>query len=85
MLYLLTILFPIAIAASCFILRTYTRLSIAIAGGAVLTLAFLVAQIPIDDPARFLGVTLIFSQLGRVFLFLFLAVIASDNSFTSQI
>jgi formate hydrogenlyase subunit 3/multisubunit Na+/H+ antiporter MnhD subunit len=76
MLYLLTILFPIAIAASCFILRTYTRLSIAIAGGAVLTLAFLVAQIPIDDPARFLGVTLILSQLGRVFLFLFLAVVA---------
>jgi len=76
MLYLLLILFPLAIAASCFLLRTYTRLVIGVALGAVLTLTLLAAQIPLDDPARLLGVTLILSELGRLFMLVFMVVVA---------
>ncbi len=76
MLYLLLILFPIAIAASCFVLRTYTRLVIIFALGTVLTLALLVAQIPLESPDRLFGVTLILSELGQLFMLVFLVVVA---------
>lgn len=76
MLYVLLILFPLAIAASCFVLRAYTRLVIVISLGTILTLALLVAQIPLDNPARLFGVTLILNELGRLFMFVFLVAVA---------
>lgn len=76
MLYLLTILFPAALAATCFLLRTQTRLILVVALGVVLTQALLVAQIPLDMPTRFLGVPLAMNGLTRLFLFLFLAMFA---------
>lgn len=74
--YLLLILFPLAIAASCFVLRKQTQLVILIALATVCTLAALVVQIPLDAPARMLGVTLIVNALSRLFLLTFLMVMA---------
>ncbi len=73
MLYLILIFFPITMAASTFVLRRHTNLVITAALGTVLTQLLIVTQIPLDDPMRFLGVTLSLSTLGQVFLLLFLA------------
>lgn len=74
MLYLLLILFPITMAASTFVLRRRSELVIFAALGTVLTLLLVVAQMPLDDPTRFLGVTLTLNALNRVFMVTFLAV-----------
>lgn len=74
MLYLLLILFPISMAASAFLLRRSPGLTIFIALGTVIAQLLIAAQIPLDDPTRFLGVTLSLSALNRLFLLLFLAV-----------
>ncbi|MFV9506223.1 MAG: proton-conducting transporter membrane subunit [Oscillochloridaceae bacterium umkhey_bin13] len=74
MLYLLLIFFPITMAASTFVLRRQTALVIFTALGTVITLLLIATQIPLDDPMRFLGVTLSLSSLGRIFLLLFLAL-----------
>lgn len=76
MLYLLTMLFPISMAATCFLLRKQTGLVIIIAVGVVLTQMLLVAQIPLDAPVRLLGVRLTLNPLTRLFLIVFLSVIA---------
>jgi formate hydrogenlyase subunit 3/multisubunit Na+/H+ antiporter MnhD subunit len=75
MAYLLLILFPLSMAASCFVLRRSTGLAVALAVATVLALAALVPQIPIDAPARMLGVTLILGSLSRLFLLAFLGVV----------
>ncbi len=74
MLYLLLILFPTSMALSSFVLRRSRGLAISIAIGAVLAQLLVAIQIPLDDPTRFLGVTLSMSALNRVFLLVFLAM-----------
>lgn len=74
MLYLLLIFFPITMAASTFVLRRYTKLVLAAALGTMLTQLLVAIQIPLDDPTRLLGVTLMLSALNQVFLLIFLAL-----------
>ncbi|MBX0331049.1 hypothetical protein K2Z83_25685 [Oscillochloris sp. ZM17-4] len=74
MLYLLLIFFPIAMAASAFVLRKNSGMAISVALGAVITMMLIAAQIPLDDPTRFLGVTLTLNALNRMFMLLFLAL-----------
>ncbi|MEI8308242.1 MAG: proton-conducting transporter membrane subunit [Chloroflexales bacterium] len=74
MLYLLLVLFPISIAASTFVLRKNSGLVIFIALGAVLAEMLIAAQIPLDNPSFFLGVTLTLNALNRMFMVLFLAI-----------
>ena len=74
MVYLLLITFPIAMSASCFMLRKQTRLAIAVAVATALLQLVLVIQLPIDEPARLLGLTLTLDPLNRLFLMAFLCV-----------
>jgi formate hydrogenlyase subunit 3/multisubunit Na+/H+ antiporter MnhD subunit len=74
MTYLLLIFFPIAMAASCFVLRKQTRLVILGAVTTMLVQIALVMRLPLDQPARLLGLTLNLDPLGRLFLLTFLAV-----------
>lgn len=74
MIYLLLIFFPVAMGAGCFVLRTQTRLVIAAAVATMLAQIALVWQLPLDQPARLLGLTLTLDPLGRLFLITFLGV-----------
>jgi formate hydrogenlyase subunit 3/multisubunit Na+/H+ antiporter MnhD subunit len=74
MAYLLLIAFPTVMAASCFVLRKQTRLVIVAAVATALAQLTLVAQLPLDEPARLLGLTLNLDPLGRLFLLTFLCV-----------
>ncbi len=74
MIYLLLIFFPIVMGASSFVLRKQTRLVIAGAVAALLVQIALVARLPLDQPARLLGLTLTLDPLGRMFLLAFLAI-----------
>lgn len=74
MIYLLLMLFPLAMSASTFLLRRQTRLVIVAAVVTMLVQIALVAQLPLDAPARMLGLTLTLDPLGRLFLLAFLAV-----------
>jgi formate hydrogenlyase subunit 3/multisubunit Na+/H+ antiporter MnhD subunit len=74
MTYLLLIFFPVVMSASCFVLRKQTRLVILGAVATMLVQSALVAQLPLDQPARLLGLTLNLDPLGRLFLLTFLAV-----------
>lgn len=74
MLYLLLILFPISMAASCFVLRKRTEFVIVVAVGVVLTQAAMVLRLPLDEPARLLGVTLTLNALTQLFMLVFLAI-----------
>jgi formate hydrogenlyase subunit 3/multisubunit Na+/H+ antiporter MnhD subunit len=76
MLYLLIMLFPISMSATCFVLRKQTGLVIAVAVSVVLTQTMLVAQVPLDIPSRFLGLTLNLEALNRLFLLVFLGMLA---------
>jgi formate hydrogenlyase subunit 3/multisubunit Na+/H+ antiporter MnhD subunit len=74
MIYLLLIFFPVVMAASCFVLRKQTRLVILGAVATMLVQIGLVARLPLDQPARLLGLTLNLDPLGRLFLLTFLGV-----------
>ena len=74
MIYLLLIFFPVVMAAGCFVLRKQTRLVILGAVATMLVQIGLVAGLPLDQPARLLGLTLNLDPLGRLFLLTFLAV-----------
>src|SRR5690349_18771751 len=74
MAYLLLIAVPIVMSASSFVLRKQTRLVIAVASATALTQIALVAQLPVDEPARLLGLTLTLDPLSRLFLLAFLGV-----------
>lgn len=74
MIYLLLIFFPIAMGAGCFVLRKQTELVILGAVGTLLMQIGLVSSLPLDQPARLLGLTLTLDPLGRLFLLTFLAV-----------
>ncbi len=72
MVYLLLIAFPIIMSVSCFVLRKQTRLVIVAAATTALAQIALVAQLPLDEPARLLGLTLTLDPLSRLFLLAFL-------------
>jgi formate hydrogenlyase subunit 3/multisubunit Na+/H+ antiporter MnhD subunit len=74
MIYLLLIFFPVVMASSCFVLRKQTRLVILGAVATMLVQIGLVARLPLDQPARLLGLTLNLDPLGRLFLLTFLGV-----------
>jgi formate hydrogenlyase subunit 3/multisubunit Na+/H+ antiporter MnhD subunit len=74
MLYVLLIFFPIAMAASTFVLRKASDVVIFAALGALLVQIVIVTQIPLDDPTRLLGVTLSLNALNRTFMLLFLGI-----------
>src|SRR5919197_4584372 len=74
MVYLLLIAFPTVMPAGCFVLRKQTRLVIVAAIATVLAQIALVAQLPLDEPARLLGLMLTLDPLGRLFLLAFLCV-----------
>ncbi len=60
--------------AGCFVLRKQTELVILGAVGTLLMQIGLVSSLPLDQPARLLGLTLTLDPLGRLFLLTFLAV-----------
>jgi formate hydrogenlyase subunit 3/multisubunit Na+/H+ antiporter MnhD subunit len=66
--------FPIAMGLSSFLLRKQTRLVIAGAVVTVLAQMALAASLPLNQPARLLGLTLTLDPLGRLFLLTFLGV-----------
>lgn len=74
MIYLLLIFFPASMGAACFVLRQQTRLVIGAAVAALAAQMLLVLRLPLDQPARLLGLTLTLDPLGRLFLLTFLAV-----------
>lgn len=74
MIYLLLIFFPIAMGAGCFVLRKQTQLVIIGAVATMLAQIALVSRLPLDQPARLLGLTLTLDPLGRLFLITFLGV-----------
>jgi formate hydrogenlyase subunit 3/multisubunit Na+/H+ antiporter MnhD subunit len=76
MVYLLLIAFPIVMSVSCFVLRKQTRLVIVAAATTALAQIALVAQLPLDEPARLLGLALTLDPLGRLFLLAFLCASA---------
>jgi hypothetical protein len=67
MVYLLLIFFPVAMGASSFVLRKQTRLVIVAAVVTVLAEIALVVRLPLDQPARLLGLTLTLDPLGQMF------------------
>ncbi len=76
MIYLLLILFPVAMSAGCFVLRKQTQPIIVAAVVTMLTQMALVWQVPLDTPSRLLGLTINLDPLGRLFLLGFFAVAA---------
>src|SRR5258707_12926605 len=74
MIYVLLIFFPIAMAASCFLLRKQTQLVILGAVATMLVQIALVVRLPVDQPARLLGLTLNLDPLGRLFMLAFLSI-----------
>ncbi|MCU0493609.1 MAG: hypothetical protein MUD01_18635 [Chloroflexaceae bacterium] len=76
MLYILLILFPVSMAASCFVLRKRSDLVVWAALAALVVQALLVAQIPLDAPSRLFGITLTLNGLNRLFMFIFVGACA---------
>ncbi|NJK80639.1 MAG: hypothetical protein HC914_12355 [Chloroflexaceae bacterium] len=76
MLYLLTILFPVSLAAMCYVLRQRSALIILLALCGLLAQVVLVTGIPLESPVRLLGVTLDLNPLTQLFLIIFLIVLA---------
>jgi formate hydrogenlyase subunit 3/multisubunit Na+/H+ antiporter MnhD subunit len=74
MTYLLLIFFPIAMAASCFVLRKQTGLVIIGAVATMLVQIALVTQLPLNQTTLLLGLKLNLDPLVRLFLLTFLAV-----------
>lgn len=74
--YLLLITFPVALGASCFLLRKHTRMVILLSVATMLAQLALVLLIPVDQPARLLGLTLNLDPLGQLFLVGFPAITA---------
>ena len=71
MVYLLLMLFPVAIAASCFVVRRQSGLAIGAGLICIVAQLILVAQIPVDEPVRLLGLTLNLSNVNRLFMIVF--------------
>lgn len=73
MAYLVLILFPVAMAASCFVLRKQTGLAITLAVATTLVQMTLALQLPLNLPTRLFGLTLTLDPLGQLFMICFLA------------
>jgi formate hydrogenlyase subunit 3/multisubunit Na+/H+ antiporter MnhD subunit len=78
MLYLLIILFPFSMAAGVFILRKQAWLAVMLGVATLLAQFALALALPVDRPARLLGLTLTLDPLGRLFLLAFLAIGAAS-------
>ncbi|MBC8163405.1 MAG: hypothetical protein H7Z42_19530 [Roseiflexaceae bacterium] len=76
MAYLLLILFPVAMAACTFLLRTQTRFVLLAATATALAELALLTAVPVDGPARLLGLTLVLDPLSRLFLAAFFVIAA---------
>jgi len=74
--YVLLITFPLALGASCFLLRHEMRLVMGVAIAALIAHCALVLLSPVDQPVQLLGLTLNLDPLGRLFLAGFPAVTA---------
>jgi hypothetical protein len=74
MLYLLTIFFPIAMAAGLFLLRARQVPAITGAILTVLVQILLVIQLPVDAPVRLLGLTLAIDPLGQLVMLTILGI-----------
>jgi formate hydrogenlyase subunit 3/multisubunit Na+/H+ antiporter MnhD subunit len=74
--YVLLITFPLALGASCFLIRKETQLVIGLSVAALIVQLALVLVMPVDQPVRLLGLTLNLDPLGRLFLAGFPAVTA---------
>lgn len=85
MLYSLLILFPIAMAASSFVLRKQAGLTVVLGIVTIILQAALVWWLPIERPVRLLGLTLVLDPLARLFLLAFFAIGATSFLATSAI
>ena len=74
--YILLILFPIAMGANTFLLRKQTQFVVLAAVATALAELVLLAAVPVDQPARLLGLTLILDPLSRLFLATFFCIAA---------
>lgn len=74
--YILLVLFPVAMAACTFLLRTQTRFVLWAATATAIAALALLASIPVDEPARLLGLTLMLDPLSRLFLAAFFLITA---------
>jgi formate hydrogenlyase subunit 3/multisubunit Na+/H+ antiporter MnhD subunit len=74
--YVLLVTFPVALGASCFLLRKETQLVIGLSVAALIAQLLLVLSMPVDQPVRLLGLTLNLDPLGRLFLSSFPVVTA---------
>ncbi|GAB4111370.1 MAG: proton-conducting transporter membrane subunit [Roseiflexaceae bacterium] len=74
--YLLIILFPLAMAAGCFVLRKQQGVAVAMAVATAITEALLVNGLPADQPARLLGLIVVLDPLTKLFLLAYVAMIA---------
>lgn len=68
MIYVLLMLFPLAIAAGCFILRRQARLVSWISVATVAVEGWLAVTAPIDQPARLLDLAINYTPLGQLVL-----------------
>lgn len=68
MIYVLLILFPLAIAGGSFVLRRQTRLVDLIGAAAVVVEGWLAISTPIDQPTRLLEASVNYDALGRMLL-----------------
>ena len=74
--YILLILFPIAMGANTFLLRKQTLFVVLAAVATALAQLALLATIPLGEPARLLGLTLMLDPLSRLFLVAFFCIVA---------
>ena len=77
MLYLLLMLTPVAMSAGCFVLRRQTRLVALVGADVALVELLLLLRVPVDEPVRLLGTTVLLSQLGQMALAGLLLLIGS--------
>lgn len=74
--YILLMLFPIAMGANTFLLRKQTQFVVLAAIATALAQLALLAAVPVDEPARLLGLTLLLDPLSRLFLATFFCIVA---------
>lgn len=71
MIYVLLMVFPLAVAGGCFVLRRQSRLVAWLGAGAIAVEAWLALSTPIDQPARLLEIGINYTALGQLFLVTF--------------
>lgn len=71
MIYVLLMLFPLAVAGSCFVLRRQSQLVNWIGAATIAIQGWLALNTPIDQPARLLELSINYNALARLFLVVF--------------